>query len=265
MDHSIIANSENLARLGRSDPSLRVYTCPATVQPLILATALRRNNTLRALKLSGVGQHRPDAELVEVLTTLPLVTSLRTLDISDASLSPTSLSAVAEYVQRAENLTRLDLSHNVIPQSSIESLVHAMACNKTLQNLSLASCRTSVSVFLAALLETQKPVCPLSRLDLSYNDAPTEAMALLCRVTTSFPTLEFVEISGNHVLLETRQSLTQLLASNRMAAERERVKAKARCVSPDLMALQMLSKGGESAAAKCPALECMSNVLKQEC
>ncbi len=46
MDTSIVTNSQNLSRLGRSDPTLRTYICPASLSAKVLATALRTNTTL---------------------------------------------------------------------------------------------------------------------------------------------------------------------------------------------------------------------------
>eukprot|EP00760_Papus_ankaliazontas_P035935 PhM_4_TR8096/c0_g1_i1/m.60458 len=293
---------QSLARLARNDPTLHALSVPPTVNSNVFIALLRRNNNLKHLSLAETrGRDFDEDKVCALAQTLPLVTSLRSLDLSHVNLTPDGVNLLCTgYLSTASSsLQRLDISNNALTPLCFQRIAEVLSSPVDTSSLSppftliMRECSgydSGLESFFRVLLnrgaqqQQQRRRRRLSYLDVRHNGASSRVMSLLSDVVElpdSFITA--VEIAGNAVDVDTSDRIYKALRENARRAALEAQKEHARAVSPQLNTLASLvvatnaSNSGKDAATRSsdsandavvkPPVSCLSlmvEVLKSE-
>ncbi|XP_053179061.1 NLR family CARD domain-containing protein 3-like [Scomber japonicus] len=151
--------------------TLRLYGCGLSETPCeVLASALKSNPHLTDLYLSGNKMSNSAMKRLSAGLESPNC-RLKTLRLSDCGLSETHCEVLASVLKSNPHLTELDLSHNILSDSSVKRLSAGLESpNCRLKTLGLWCCRLSETscAYLASALKYNPS--HLRELDLRGNN-----------------------------------------------------------------------------------------------
>jgi Ran GTPase-activating protein (RanGAP) involved in mRNA processing and transport len=204
----------------------------------ILATILQRNSTITTLSLNmnHTLKETTPAHFVTVLSALPTLTVLESLELSvslrapevyqtlsdalprltnlkhlglvNCDLEKSAAAKIAPAISHFSNLTSLDLSNNAhtIYDSSEENAHIIPFLREGNQEISINDC---LPYFVTALKDK-----PLLKLNLKYTGLTNEGAAEVVNLLTSLPYLEELDIRGNNITKVGISLILQTLIEN---------------------------------------------------
>eukprot|EP00759_Apiculatamorpha_spiralis_P002810 PhF_6_TR11235/c0_g1_i1/m.18112 len=258
-----------LHRISNNDITLRCLTVPVGLDPNALYSALQRNTNLRYINLSALTRHPSHhTVLQEILSVLPMVKELRTVDLGQCCIGDetVTVSAVAEFIRNAPpHLQRVDFTDNTLsnPQH-VEVLCQALAGCPTLTSVVFRRCGMG-DAGLQVLASTfpWKSCTTLQFLELSHNNgSSSEIMDLVySKIILQTPTLATVVYAGNHANGELQFRISEALKVNKKNLEVQGLKERVVKISPlmdNLIAMaatdftKNVTPGGDAPSMKQP-------------
>jgi Ran GTPase-activating protein (RanGAP) involved in mRNA processing and transport len=167
----------------RFDTSLRGFTAKVAFS---MTRALASSTALTSLHLEHLVDVRDEECASSFITQM---TALTNLSLQCVVLTTFSASELANVLQSAPGLTRLDLSYSSIPNSALLPIRDNLRHSTSLQILELCGCelRAEEAEFLA---EGMKHNSSIRSLDLSYNDLGDSGTAALAECAKNHATLQ---------------------------------------------------------------------------
>ena len=152
---------------------------------------LQNVSTLTALKVINCNINAVD----ELSIVLHNNIFLRELDLSCNNLSKSNFFIILQKMKNISNLTKLDVSHNMITDEVSGELETVLLCNSSLQQLDLGHNNFSLS----SVVNMLKNLSNLLRINISYTRITNTTVNSLVDFLICNPSLKEINLSSNHI------------------------------------------------------------------
>ena len=139
-----------------------------------------------------------------ILNTILYVDNISSLSIKSSSLNDESLNTLLQsLITNKKNLYHLNISNNSLTSVSGDYLINYLKSNPTLSSLNLSHNTINENGLHSFISYLQTSNHHFSKLSLGYNNLINEEIFLLSSYLRSNPNIEYIDISGNEMSMES--------------------------------------------------------------